>query len=67
VVATADPRTNGPRKIPNAAIRSAALGLAARVATSVAMEFAASWTPFVNANASASAIATIRPTSIPGD
>ena len=48
------------------AIPSAALGLAARVATSVAIEFAASWTPFVNASPSASAMAMTRPTSMLG-
>jgi hypothetical protein len=42
VVATADPRSRGPRKIPTVAIASALLGRAARVATSVAIEFAAS-------------------------
>jgi hypothetical protein len=41
-------------------------GLAARVATSVAIEFAASWTPFVNAKASARAIAMIEPRSMRG-
>jgi hypothetical protein len=42
-------------------------GRAARVATSVAIEFAASWTPFVNANASASVIAMVESTSMRGD
>jgi hypothetical protein len=53
--------------MPSAAIASAALGLAARVATSVAIEFAASWMPFVKAKASAIAIARVSPTSIHGD
>ena len=42
VVATADPRRNGPRKMPTAATPSAGPGRPARVATSVAVEFAAS-------------------------
>ena len=41
-----------------------AAGRAARVATSVAIAFAASWTPFVNANASAIAIAATSPVLI---
>jgi hypothetical protein len=67
VVATAEPRTNGPIKIATVAIARAAPGRAPRVATSVAIEFAASWMPFVNAKASASAIATVSPMSISGD
>jgi hypothetical protein len=66
VVATAEPRRNGPTKIAVVAMASPAPGLAARVATRVAIEFAASWTPFVNANASARAIAMVEPMSIRG-
>src|SRR5262249_16076781 len=40
-------------------------GRAARVATSVAIEFAASCSPLVTANASAAAIATTSPASMP--
>jgi hypothetical protein len=39
VVATADPRSSGPRKIPTVAMTSATPGRAARVATRVAIEF----------------------------
>jgi hypothetical protein len=54
-------------KIPTVAMPSAAAGRAPRVATSVAIEFAASWTPFVNAKPRARTIARVRPTSIRGD
>ena len=53
--------------MPAVARRSAGPGRPARVAISVAIEFAASWTPFVKANARARATASTSPTSIPGD
>ena len=53
-------------KFPAAASTRAKTGRAARVATSVAIEFDASWKPFVNANANASPTATTRPTSTQG-
>jgi small neutral amino acid transporter SnatA (MarC family) len=64
VSATAAPTTNGPAKLKTVAITMAWRGRAARVATSAAIALAASWIPLVAANASASAIANARPTSI---
>ncbi len=64
VSATAAPSRNGPTKIATVAMRRAAPGRPARVAISVGMEFAESWTPFVNAKASASETASTRPASI---
>jgi hypothetical protein len=67
VLATADPSRNGPMKIAIVATASAGPGRAARVATSVAIEFAASWTPFVNAKPRARAMAIVEPRSMRGD
>ena len=64
--ATADPSTSGPMRLPAAASATAGPGRAARVATSVAIAFDASWKPFVNANAKASTTATTRPASMTG-
>ena len=64
VVATAEPSRSGPRKIAVVAIARPGPGRAARVATRVAIEFAASWTPFVNAKASARAMAMVEPRSM---
>ena len=61
VLATAVPSSSGPSTLPTAASTTALPGRAARVATSVAIAFAASWTPLVNANASAIPIATTSP------
>ena len=49
VAATAPPKSSGPTKFPIIAIVSAVRGLAARVATSAAIESAASCRPFVAA------------------
>ena len=61
VFATALPRRSGPSTLPTAASSTAVPGRAARVATSVAMALAASWTPFVNAKANAIPMATTSP------
>jgi hypothetical protein len=53
VLATAAPSSSGPSRLNTDAIRTAGSGRAARVATRVAIAFAASWNPFVSANASA--------------
>ena len=63
VLATALPSSSGPTTLPTAASTTAVPGRAARVATSVAMAFAASCTPLVNANASAITTATTSPRS----
>ena len=64
VSATAEPRSSGPAccRLPRARGRA---GIAARVATSAAIAFEASWIPFVKANARAAKTATTRPASIP--
>ena len=64
VLATAVPSSNGPSTLPTAASTTALPGRAARVATNVAIAFAASWTPLVNANANAIAIAATSPVLI---
>ena len=61
VFATAPPSRSGPRMLATAASNTALPGRAARVATSVAIALAASWTPFVNAKASAITTATTNP------
>jgi hypothetical protein len=65
VSATAPPSRTGPATLHTAASSTAEAGRAARVATRVAIAFAASWTPFVNANAKAIAIANTSPVLIP--
>ena len=51
VSATAAPTSSGPSVLKKAASTIACAGVAPRVATSVAIAFDASWTPFVNAKA----------------
>ena len=51
VSATAAPTSSGPSVLKTVASTIACAGVAARVATSVAMAFDASWIPFVKANA----------------
>ncbi len=63
VPATAAPSTSGPSMLKNAARTMAWPGRATRVATRVAMAFAASWNPLVNENASAIPIARTNPAS----
>src|SRR3970282_2169161 len=67
VSATAEPSKNGPVRMHAGGGRGAGPGRAARVATSVAIEFEASWKPFVKAKANASATATTQPRSMPGE
>jgi hypothetical protein len=64
VSATAAPTNSGPIKLKIEAITIACSGVAARVATSVAIAFDASCSPFVVAEASANAIAIASPGSI---
>ncbi len=59
--ATAVPSTSGPITLPSVANATAGPGRAARVATSAAIEFAASCRPFVSAKSSATPIARTRP------
>ena len=61
VSATAVPSSSGPTTLPTVASATAGPGRAARVATSAAIEFAASCRPFVSANASAARMARTRP------
>src|SRR5262245_12848293 len=56
VAATASPNTASAAKLKNAAQITAQCGRSTRVDTTVAMEFAASWKPFMKSNASATAI-----------
>ena len=63
VFATAVPSTTAPSMLKTDESAIAWPGVAPRVATSVAIALAASWNPFVTANASARAIAITRPTS----
>jgi hypothetical protein len=58
VSATAAPRNSGPSRLKTDASRIACRGVAARVATSVAIAFDASWSPFVTANPIVSSTAT---------
>ena len=64
VLATAAPKRSGPSRLKTDAIKTAGSGRATRVATSVAIEFAASWNPFVRANANAMRIARTRVRSV---
>ena len=64
VFATALPSRSGPSTLPAAASSTAVPGRAARVATSVAIAFAASCTPLVNAKANAIPTATTSPALI---
>ena len=65
VVATATPKPKAATKLKKAAQATAARGVSTRVDTTVAMEFAASWKPFMKSNARATKIrrtmTTIRP------
>jgi hypothetical protein len=61
VSATAAPTSSGPTRLKIEAITIACSGVAARVATSVAIAFDASCSPFVAAKASANAIAIASP------
>jgi hypothetical protein len=65
VFATAAPSSRGPSRLKTDASTIACLGVAPRVATSAAIAFAASCSPFVTANAAASATVATRPTSMP--
>ena len=56
VFATSVPRTANAMKFQNAAQRTALNGVSTRVATTVAMEFAASWNPFTKSKINASAM-----------
>ena len=58
VSATAAPRNSGPSRLNTDASRIACSGVAARVATKVAIAFDASWSPFVTANPIANSTAT---------
>src|SRR6187431_542889 len=53
VCATAVPNPNAATKLKNAAMITAWYGLSTRVDTTVAIEFAASWKPFMKSNARA--------------
>src|ERR1043166_6008247 len=53
VAATARPKTRRARKLKNAAQITAQCGLSTRVETTVAIELAASWKPFMKSKASA--------------
>ena len=64
VSATAAPRSSGPTRLKTEAITIACSGVAARVATSVAIALDASCSPFVAAKASANTIAIASPGSI---
>ena len=64
VSATAAPTSSGPSMLKIEAITIACSGVAARVATSVAIAFDASCSPFVIAKASANTIAITSPGSI---
>ena len=64
VSATAAPTSKGPSMLKNEAIRIACSGVAARVATSVAIAFDASCRPFVAANVNVNASAIASPGSI---
>src|SRR5262249_7077624 len=66
VSATAAPTTSGPSRLNTPARTTACSGRAARVATSVAIAFDASWNPLVTAKAKASASATPKPACIAG-
>src|SRR3977135_4128935 len=56
VAATARPKTRRATKLKNAAQITAQCGLSTRVETTVAIELAASWKPFMKSKASASRI-----------
>ena len=60
VSATAAPSRKGPTRFASEAMMTAGTGLAARVATSVAMALAASWKPVVSAKARATRMAATR-------
>ena len=60
VVATATPKKNAATKLKNAAQATACIGVRTRVPTTVAIEFAASWKPFMKSNASATPIRRTR-------
>ncbi len=60
VFATAAPKKSGPRRLKTEAMATAGRGRAIRVATRVAIEFAASWKPLVRAKANAMRIARTR-------
>src|SRR2546427_13084154 len=60
VVATATPKPNAATKLKNAAHATAARGVSTRVDTIVAIEFAASWKPFMKSKARATRIRRTR-------
>jgi hypothetical protein len=64
VLATAVPTTKYALKLKNAEKTGAQRAGRARVATTVATEFAASWKPFVKSNSSARATTAITATSM---
>ena len=61
--ATDVPKMRNAIKLKNAAQATACRGVRTRVETMVAMEFAASWTPFVKSKTSAVAIMTMMKSS----
>ena len=58
VLATCSPKNRNAMKLKNAAHTTAYCGRSTRVDTIVAIEFAASWKPFMKSNASASSTST---------
>src|SRR3989442_15463651 len=60
VVATATPKPKAATKLKNAAQTKATLGVSTRVDTTVAIEFAASWKPFMKSNARATRMRALR-------
>src|SRR5690348_3312409 len=60
VVATATPKPKAATKLKNAAHATAARGVSTRVETMVAIEFAASWKPFMKSKASATTMRRTR-------
>src|SRR3989442_3268944 len=60
VVATATPKPKAATKLKNAAQTTATLGVSTRVDTTVAIEFAASWKPFMKSNARATRMRALR-------
>src|SRR5690349_24345396 len=59
VFATCNPKTANAMKLKNAAQMTAVLGFSTRVDTTVAIEFAASCSPFMKSNSSATAISAM--------
>src|SRR4051794_28331328 len=64
VFATATPNTKAATKFQNAAQATACTGRSTRVATTVAIEFAASWNPLLKSKTSARRMVRMRRTSM---